>query len=539
MKSKLALAAIVMLPVLMNCSAPPRVTSSTGGTSGAAGYSGAGGSSAGSGGSGEAGGSSGTVSSGGAPQLGGAGGRGGSIASGGGSNVGGKGAAGGAVTSGGVSGSGGTSALGGVTGAGGVTAAGGASGSGGTAGSSGTGPKGPCDIYQAGNTPCAGAHSTVRALYASYGGALYQVQRASDKTTKDILVGSGGYADTSVQDSFCSGTTCTIPIIYDQSPNGNHLRVVCFSHWLPTGGIPANATGAKITIAGHTVYGIKTAGGFGTTTNVAYRTGTPLSGTALVTKGSTTVTFSTPQTLPANSPLMFMAAVASCGTYSCPLSYTAADINAATTVTLKTAYDGPSAATTVTWNQATKAVATGDDPEAMYSVFDAKNTNGYCCFDYGNAEQDGVDDGAATMEALYFGSSTQFQKGGAGTGPWMGADIENGMFECDTPNSVCTTNTSITGMSYVTGMLKGPSGNTMVLKAGNAQSGTLETKWNGKRPPGYSPMKKGGAIILASGGDGSTGGTGTWFEGAITVGLPTDATDDAIHANIVAAGYGK
>jgi hypothetical protein len=52
-------------------------------------------------------------------------------------------------------------------------------------------------------------------------------------------------------------------------------------------------------------------------------------------------------------------------------------------------------------------------------------------------------------------------------------------------------------------------------------------------------MKKGGAIILASGGDGSTGGTGTWFEGAITVGLPTDATDDAIHANIVAAGYGK
>jgi hypothetical protein len=143
------------------------------------------------------------------------------------------------------------------------------------------------------------------------------------------------------------------------------------------------------------------------------------------------------------------------------------------------------------------------------------------------------------MEALYFGSSTQFQKGGAGTGPWMGADIENGMFECDTPNSVCTTNTSITGMSYVTGMLKGPSGNTMVLKAGNAQSGTLETKWNGKRPPGYSPMKKGGAIILASGGDGSTGGTGTWFEGAITVGLPTDATDDAIHANIVAAGYGK
>jgi len=537
MKSKLAMAAPVVLSVLMGCGAPNRAPSSNGGTSSVGGVSASGGNSAGGGsggaaGSGGAGGSGSTASSGGATQPGGTTGQGGSVASGGVSSSGGNAGAGGVVFSGGKTGAGG------ATGAGGVNASGGATGSGGTAGSTGTGPKGPCDIYQAGSTPCAGAHSTVRALYSSYTGALYQIQRASDKTTKDILVGSGGYADTSVQDSFCSGTTCTIPIIYDQSPNGNHLRVVWFSHWLPTGGIPANATAAKISIAGHTVYGIKTAGGFGTTTNVAYRTGTPLSGTAAVNKGSTTVTFSTPQTLPANSPIMFVAAAASCGTYSCPMSYTATDINAATTVTLKTAYDGPSAASTVTWNQATKAVATGDDPEAMYSVFDAKSFNSYCCFDYGNAEQDGVDDGAATMEALYFGASTQFQSGGAGTGPWMGADIENGMFECDTPNSVCTTNTSITNMSYVTGMLKGPSGNTMVLKAGNAQSGALETKWNGKRPPGYSPMKKGGAIILASGGDGSTAGVGTWFEGAITVGLPTDATDDAVQANIVAAGYG-
>ena len=116
-------------------------------------------------------------------------------------------------------------------------------------------------------------------------------------------------------------------------------------------------------------------------------------------------------------------------------------------------------------------------------------------------------------------------------------------------------NTSITGMSYVTAMLKGlsakdcPSGLTssgcFALKAGNAQSGKLEWKWNattknyGARPPGYSPQKKQGAIILATGGDGSNGGTGTWFEGAITKGDPSDATDDAVQANIVAAGYGK
>ena len=42
----------------------------------------------------------------------------------------------------------------------------------------------PCDIYAAGGTPCAAAHSTVRALYATYNGPLYQVKRLSDLKTK-------------------------------------------------------------------------------------------------------------------------------------------------------------------------------------------------------------------------------------------------------------------------------------------------------------------------------------------------------------------
>jgi Alpha-L-arabinofuranosidase B, catalytic len=41
------------------------------------------------------------------------------------------------------------------------------------------------------------------------------------------------------------------------------------------------------------------------------------------------------------------------------------------------------------------------------------------------------------------------------------------------------------------------------------------------------------------GGDGSNGGTGTFFEGAMTSGNPSDATDAAIQANIAAAGYGR
>ena len=315
---------------------------------------------------------------------------------------------------------------------------------------------GPCDIYQSASTPCAAAHSTTRALYGSYNGPLYQVRRASDKTTKDVpVLSAGGFVNASVQDTFCTGTTCTISVLYDQSPNHNDLTKSGPALWLPNGGNEANAADGKIMISGHAAHGIYVNN---PTANVGYR------------------------------------------------------------------------------NNATKGLAKNDDPESMYMVLDGNRFSTICCFDYGNAETSGKDDGNATMEALYWGASTQWTRGG-GNGPWVAADLENGMFEGDSTNA--PSNTSITGWAYVTGMLKGPSGNAFGLKAGNAQSGTLQTKWNGKRPAGYSPMKKQGAIILGTGGDGSNYGQGTFFEGVITSGNPADATDDAVQANIVAAGYGR
>ena len=77
------------------------------------------------------------------------------------------------------------------------------------------------------------------------------------------------------------------------------------------------------------------------------------------------------------------------------------------------------------------------------------------------------------------------------------------------------------------------------MKAGDAQKGDLATKYAGTRPNGYYPMKLQGAIILGIGGDNSHTGMGTFFEGAITVGCPSDATEDSVQANIIAAGYGS
>jgi hypothetical protein len=50
-------------------------------------------------------------------------------------------------------------------------------------------------------------------------------------------------------------------------------------------------------------------------------------------------------------------------------------------------------------------------------------------------------------------------------------------------------------------------------------------------------MSKEGAIILGIGGDNSDGAQGTFYEGVMTSGYPSDATENSVQANIVAAKY--
>jgi len=130
-------------------------------------------------------------------------------------------------------------------------------------------PQGPCDIYAAAGDSCAAAHSTTRALYASYNGPLYQVLRQSDGKKLDIGVtqpavlpvpDAGGYADAAAQDKFCANTYCWITTVYDQSPKHNDLTQA------PRGGFSGPALGgfnnlpladmAPITVMGHKVYGV-------------------------------------------------------------------------------------------------------------------------------------------------------------------------------------------------------------------------------------------------------------------------------------------
>ena len=441
-----------------------------GGTSAAAGHTGMGGSGTTSGGAGVGGGATTEMGagSGGSTNAGGVATSGGTATSLGGT----KASTGGVATSGGspTSLAGSSAATGGATSAGGVTASGGKAsggakttgggpGSGGftstggvttTGGSTAAGTP-PGDIAAKAGTPLVAGHSMTRALYSAYNGKLFQVRRASDGKTQDISVtGAGGTVDMAALNTFCSGTTCSVSLLYDQSGNTNDL----------------------------------------------------------------------PQATPANQP----------------------------TVAYWSLSDGTQLPMVVTVSKqwlrnrtATKKIPTGSASQTEYFVVHGSYFNSKCCYDYGNMETTIHDDGAGTMSALYFGSSTDWTKG-AGTGPWGMTDYENGLF-AGAVKDPGGTNPNYPSLAYpgnnlITVLTKSNGTTSWALKAGNAATGPLNTYWNGALPSGYSPLKQQGGLSLGEGGDGSNLGSGAFSEGVVIAAVTSDATDDLIQANL-ASVYGR
>jgi len=103
-------------------------------------------------------------------------------------------------------------------------------------------------------------------------------------------------------------------------------------------------------------------------------------------------------------------------------------------------------------NNAASGTAIDDEPEGLYAVLDGTHYNGACCYDYGNAETSSHDTGDGHMEAIYFGDSTVWGTG-AGSGPWIMADLENGLFSGESASN----NAADPSISYrfVTAIVKG------------------------------------------------------------------------------------
>ncbi|MEU6773743.1 arabinofuranosidase catalytic domain-containing protein [Streptomyces sp. NPDC046759] len=311
----------------------------------------------------------------------------------------------------------------------------------------------PCDIYGGAGTPCVAAHSTVRALFASYAGPLYRVVRASDGVGADIApLSAGGYADATQQDRFCADTTCTITKIYDQTSRHNDLTPGPAGTSGMGADRGADASEIAVTAGGHKAYGVWISPGVG------YR------------------------------------------------------------------YTG-----------AASGVAVDGQPEGTYMVAGGTHVGSACCFDYGNAESSPADTGNGHMDAVSLATTCYFAPC-TGSGPWVEADLENGMFQGD--NGSNTANRG-NGSTFVTAVLKNNGQTRYALKGGDAQSGPLTTWWDGALPTrgGYRPMHQEGGIILGTGGDNSNWNMGTFLEGVMVAGYPTDAAENAVQANIVSVGY--
>lgn len=175
-------------------------------------------------------------------------------------------------------------------------------------------------------------------------------------------------------------------------------------------------------------------------------------------------------------------------------------------------------------NQAVGTAINGQ-PEGVYMVASAGHVNPRCCFDFGNAEVNNLDNDAGHMDALNLRRECQH---GACT-PAAGLDMENGIYGS---LPVPATETFATVMGANDGQ------HNYAIYQGNAESGGLTSSGAIPLPKGgYTPMKQEGAIILGIGGDNSNHGRGFFFEGAMTKGMPTASTMQAVQENIVAAGY--
>ena len=188
-----------------------------------------------------------------------------------------------------------------------------------------------------------------------------------------------------------------------------------------------------------------------------------------------------------------------------------------------------------------RGLAIDDEPEGIYYVIDGGHFDSGCCFDYGNSSTNGRAVGTGTMETTYYGTSTAWGRGN-GEGPWIMSDMEAGLFSGydaklnDVP--------SITDWDFVSVFVNGGGGNKWDLRGGDASKDSLTVFYRGPRPhspqsDAYYPMHKKGGMLLGNGGDNGNGSAGTFFEGVMTVGYPSDDAIAKVQAGIAAAGYRK
>jgi hypothetical protein len=89
-------------------------------------------------------------------------------------------------------------------------------------------------------------------------------------------------------------------------------------------------------------------------------------------------------------------------------------------------------------------------------------------------------------------------------------------------------------VKFALGFLKTNEDDWSLRMADAATATTVTTAYAGGLP---KAMANEGAIVLGVGGDNSNNSWGTFYEGAVLAGFPSDAAEQAVLMNIKAVGY--
>jgi non-reducing end alpha-L-arabinofuranosidase len=398
-------------------------------------------------------------------------------------------ATGGVTTPAGGSGgaTGGMAPMGGKSAGEGGTTAGSAGGAGApaTGGASGGGSNnamGPCDIYEAAtpSTPCVGAYSTIRRLRAAYTGPLFQVRSGSNA----MNTGTGGETHDIAQDA-------------DGFALMSAVTAACGSGTC-------------------TVSLLYDQSGKGNNLPVAKRGGNENGGpwadeddfeTVVNSKGQLSVGGRTVWSL-------YMAE--------------------------RQGYR---------MTKAGNGVPKGNQaPQGIYMLADGTHAGTTCCWDFGNVTPDPTT--YHDMNTLFFGKAFWGSgEGGPMDGyPWFMADFEAGVWAggskpgdpgwgalegAHPPNP---NNPAMKGVKFALGFLKTNATDWALRAADTTKDSAIKTAYKGALP---KVIANEGAIVLGVGGDNSNNSWGTFYEGAVLSGFPSDDAELAVLQNIKAVGYGK
>jgi len=182
-------------------------------------------------------------------------------------------------------------------------------------------------------------------------------------------------------------------------------------------------------------------------------------------------------------------------------------------------------------------IPTGNKPQGSYALEDGSRANvgDACCFNFGTASLNNAAGGRGQMNALFFGVCTWWDQG-KGNGPWFMNDVEDGVYAGGKPNNKLPSSM----FDYAFGLIKNNSTNATIRVANgtalySAAAPSLVTALDTAPPFNWNVP---GGITLGIGGDNSNSSNGTFYEGCIVAGRPSDATDTLILKNVVAARYG-